>query len=168
MEMVSVVIPVYNSEKTLEKVVTKTISSLKDKYKVEVILVNDGSVDSSHKLCMGLSETKDEVKYIQLSRNFGQHSAMIVGYRESVGDFVVSIDDDLQQDPSDIPLLIDEVKKGFDVVFAQYNRKKEDAFRLFGSFVTRKIASWLVDFPIFYEVYRWLMITNLKVQRLLG
>lgn len=147
--MISVVIPCYKSEKTLENVVEETITTLKQrKEKLEIILVNDGSPDEVWSVILKLNKKYPKiVKGINFTKNFGQHSALLAGYKESVGDIVVALDDDGQTDPKQMWKLIDKMNEGYDVVYSQYDKNRENAFRRFGSWLNDKMSNVLLNKP---------------------
>lgn len=143
---ISVCIPVYNSEKTI----LKLVEDVKDKlhnYELEVILVNDGSKDSSEEICIGLSDKYDFVKFISLRKNFSYHNAVLCGLTYVTGDYVAIIDDDFQNPPSEILLLIEEAQQGYDVVYSRYEEKRHHWFRNLGSQFNGMVATWLLDKP---------------------
>ncbi|MBT4764849.1 glycosyltransferase family 2 protein [bacterium] len=143
---ISVCIPVYNSEKTI----LKLVEDVKDKlhnYELEVILVNDGSKDSSEEICIGLSDKYDFVKFISLRKNFSYHNAVLCGLTYMTGDYVAIIDDDFQNPPSEILLLIEEAQQGYDVVYSRYEEKRHHWFRNLGSQFNGMVATWLLDKP---------------------
>jgi undecaprenyl-phosphate 4-deoxy-4-formamido-L-arabinose transferase len=143
---ISVCIPVYNSEKTI----LKLVEDVKDKlhnYELEVILVNDGSKDSSEEICIGLSDKYDFVKFISLRKNFSYHNAVLCGLTYMTGDYVAIIDDDFQNPPSEILLLIEEAQHGYDVVYSRYEEKRHHWFRNLGSQFNGMVATWLLDKP---------------------
>lgn len=134
--MYSVIIPVFNSEKTLEEVcirVTDLFRSLGSP--VELILVNDGSKDASWEIIRRLKDQlPGQVQGINLARNYGQHRALLCGFNNCSGDFVITIDDDLQHYPEDIKCLIDEQERSqADIVYGIYKKKKHSWFRNMGS-----------------------------------
>ena len=111
MKKVSFVIPCYNSEKTISNVVQE-IKELKLNHEKEIILINDCSSDETWKVVSGLAKTNPNIKAINFSKNFGQHSALMAGYRETTGDYVVSLDDDGQTPANETYKLLEEIKKG--------------------------------------------------------
>ncbi|MEE8716955.1 MAG: glycosyltransferase family 2 protein [Coriobacteriales bacterium] len=138
---VSVVIPCYRSEKTIGKVVRMTREVLVDLgYDYEFVLVNDGSSDQTFARIRELAEEDPRVKGIDLVRNFGQHGAIMAGLSQTTGQLVLLMDDDLQTHPSQIPLLLDKIYEGYDVVFADYGHSgmKESLMRRLGS----RFAEW--------------------------
>ncbi len=132
---VSVVIPCYRSEATVGRVVSMARDVLVEGgYDYEFLLVNDGSPDGTFAEIRRLCEQDPKVKGIDLIRNFGQHGAIMAGLNHTTGQLVLLMDDDMQTHPSQIPLLLDKVFEGWDVVFARYeNGLKESPFRRAGS-----------------------------------
>jgi len=145
----SIIIPVYNSEKILEIFTDKLIQTLKEKYNnFEIILINDASKDNSWKIVQKLCQkNKLIIKGINLRKNVGQHNAIFAGLKNCNGKIIVTMDDDGQNLPESIPSLIDELNKGFDVCYANYKNKKHNIFRKFGSFINNLVASFLFDKP---------------------
>lgn len=132
---VSVVIPCYNSQDTIEDVVELTIeefSSLNIEH-FEFVLVNDCSKDKTWDKIKELSKMFTYVKGINLSKNFGQHNAILAGLNYAKGDYVLCMDDDLQTHPSQINKLLKKLKEGWDVVIASYPKKEHNVLRLLGS-----------------------------------
>ncbi|NBX77146.1 MAG: glycosyltransferase [Proteobacteria bacterium] len=139
---ISVVVPVFRSEKTLEELVKRlssTLSSLTSQY--EIILVNDGSPDKSWEIIKRLSREQSHVFGINLSRNFGQHNALLAGIKAAQFDFIVTLDDDLQNPPEEIPTLISKISEGYDVVYGVARNRKDSLFRKWASFGTRLALS---------------------------
>ena len=115
---VSVVVPVYNSAPILPKLVSRlkeVLDPLSAEY--ELVLVNDCSADESWSGIVALAEADETVRGLDLSRNYGQHAATLAGIRAARGDVVVTIDDDLQNPPEEIPRLLDKLDEGYDVVY---------------------------------------------------
>ena len=151
MKKLSIVIPVYNSEKTIEEVVNEAeiaISKFNSKFELEIILINDYSKDNSLQVCKNICKHKSFVKLISFSKNFGQHNALMAGIKMASGDYIISMDDDLQTPPNGMGKLIDELEKNnYDVVFAKYKTENKSIFRIFGSFVNDLMANALVEKP---------------------
>ena len=149
MTKISFVIPCYRSEKTIEKVVDEINDSVKkmEGYNHEIILVNDCSPDNTIEVLKKLSEKFDFVTTIDFARNFGQHSALMAGLRESKGDIVVCLDDDGQTPPDECYKLIDALEDGADAVYARYAHKKHSLFRNFGSYVNEEMARFMLEKP---------------------
>lgn len=132
---VSVVIPCYRSEQTIGDVVELTRAELQRAgYDYEFVLVNDGSPDATFARIRKLCAADPKVKGIDLIRNFGQHGAIMAGLNQTRGDLVLLMDDDMQTHPSQVPLLLDRIYDGWDVVFARYeNGLRERWYRRAGS-----------------------------------
>lgn len=156
----SVVIPVYNSD----KIVDRTVASIRDFFlgcglQFEIILVNDGSPDSSWTVISGLAQQYREVVAIDLLKNYGQHQANLCGFRESKGDFVITMDDDLQNPPSEIGSLINKAQEGYDLVLGRFETKQHSIVRRFGS----RVVGWL-NRKVF-EVKDDLVLSNFRIIR---
>lgn len=120
----SIVIPVYNAEKTIETVCTSLIALYRAKYGLQIILVNDGSRDASDMRCRHLQTAYPElITYIKLAKNFSEHNAVMAGLNEAIGDYCVVMDDDLQNPPEEIGRLVEEAQKGYDIVYARYEKR---------------------------------------------
>ena len=128
MSLYSVVVPVYNSEHTLTELYTRLDkSSVKPcKEPFELILVDDGSKDCSYQIMEELRQKDPRVKIIQMARNFGQHPALLCGFSHAEGDFIITMDDDLQHPPEEIPKLINTIRErdDVDVIIASYEGRK--------------------------------------------
>lgn len=143
----SFVIPCYGSEKTIDSVVYEIKDTIKkiDKFSYEIILVCDNSPDNVWEVIKQLSIDDNNIKALELSKNFGQHAALMAGYKKCTGDYIVSLDDDGQTPANEISKLINKLEEGFDVVYAQYAQKKHSLFRNLGSkindFMVRKLLN---------------------------
>ncbi len=151
MKKLSIVIPVYNSEKTIKEVVNEieiAVSKLNSRYDLEIILVNDYSKDNSLQVCKNICRHKSFVKLISFSKYFGQENGLMAGIKIASGDYIISMDDDLQTPPGEMGKLIEELEKNnYDVVFAKYKTENKSIFRVFGSFVNDKMANILAEKP---------------------
>ena len=146
MKKVSFVIPCYNSEKTIQKVVQE-IKESNISYEKEIILVNDCSSDATWDVIAEIAKTNLNIKAINFSKNFGQHSALMAGYRATTGDFVVSLDDDGQTPANETYKLLEKLEKGYDVVYASYANKKHSVFRNIGTGINNLMCRWLIGKP---------------------
>ena len=145
---VSVVIPVYNSQDCLDELARRLADVLDGSGRTyEIVLVDDCSPDNSWQKIVELCQTYDQLKAINLRRNFGQDSAIMAGLNEARGGYVVIMDDDLQHDPEDIPALLAELDKGYDVCYARFSTKKHNWFKNFGSWVNDKAANVVLKKP---------------------
>ncbi len=151
-ELISFVIPCYNSTKTIGTVtaeIAKTMKERMSQYDYEIILVNDCSPDGTtyHTICE-LSEEDRHIRGIDLARNFGQPSAVMAALNHVRGDYVVCGDDDGQTPFCDLPLLFAKLDEGYDVIEAKYTqREKRSLFRKLGTFMNESMATWLVNKP---------------------
>lgn len=146
-EKISIVIPCYRSEKTIAPVVEEIITYV-DKWDYEIILVCDGSPDNVWDEIKKLQSKYHTVHGILFSKNFGQHAATLAGYRHATGDIIVTMDDDGQSDPSAIERMIEKLHEGYDVVYAKYPVFEKTLFRVFGSWLNRKMAEILTGKPV--------------------
>ena len=139
--MYSVVIPVFNSEKSINLVTDKTVEFfVSSKLDYEIILVNDGSNDNSWEKIKEISKINKKIKSINLLKNYGQHIAMKCGFMKASGNWIITMDDDLQNDPKEISKLIEKTKDGYDLVIGQYKEKKHSLIRRVGSKLINKIV----------------------------
>ena len=138
MPTISVVVPVYNSEHSLTPLVERLKIVLTPRAaRLEIIMVNDASRDGSWAVVEKLAGEHAEVRGISLLRNYGQHNALLCGIRAATGEIVVTIDDDLQHPPEEIPLLLDRLAAGADVVYGTPQRESHGLFRDLASQITK-------------------------------
>lgn len=148
MTSLSIVIPVYNAEKTIDKLCRALMGELAADYVLEIVLVNDFSRDNTDMVCKNLKEEFPEtITYARLSRNFGEHNAVMAGLNLAGGEYVVTMDDDFQNPPEEVPRLVAELHKGFDVVYCQYQEKNDSLFRNLGSFLHGNMARIVLNKP---------------------
>ncbi len=134
---ISVVVPVYNGENSIGELgdrLINVLTSITDEY--EIIMVDDGSTDNSLSEMSKRHAKCKAVKVICLAGNFGQQNAIMCGLRHTTGDFVITIDDDLQHPPEEIPKLLLKLEEGFDVVYGIPDAKKHSRVRNLGTYVT--------------------------------
>jgi len=130
----SIVVPVFNSAPIVGRTVDRIVEVFEGAgLSYELILVNDGSRDGSWDVIADRARTERHVTAINLLQNYGQHQANLAGLRESSGDYVITLDDDLQNPPDQALLLIDEAMQGWDVVFGRFERKQAAGYRKLGS-----------------------------------
>ncbi len=142
---ISVVVPLYNEQEAVGPLVEAVRSALGAAPSWELVLVDDGSVDGTVAVAQSLSAADPHVRLIRLARNYGQTSAMQAGFDHSCGSIVVSMDGDLQNDPRDIPLLVETMRAGGYDLVTGYREKRQDKL------VTRKIPSWIAN-----RLIRWI------------
>ncbi|MEO8430285.1 MAG: glycosyltransferase family 2 protein [Acidobacteriota bacterium] len=134
--LISVVVPVYNSQGSLPPLVRRLRTALEN-VPSEIVLVNDGSRDGSWDVVSELSRSHDNVRGIDLMRNYGQHNALLAGIRAARGAVIVTIDDDLQHQPEDISSLLAEIDRGADVVYGTTATRPHTLFRNVASWITK-------------------------------
>ncbi len=152
---ISIVIGLYNSAKTINKVLDEIFEIFddNDNYKVEIILVNDCGPDNVLEVVRARAMDDQRIKVIALAKNSGQTNAVMVGYRYATGDYIVEMDDDFQMPGTSIIPMIEELEnKNYDVVFAKYPDKKESKFRILGSKVNSKMTELMIDKPKDIEI----------------
>ena len=141
---VSVVVPVMDEEQNVRPLVDAVREALAEAKSWELILVDDGSQDRTREIILELAAQDPRVRLVSLARNYGQSTAMQAGFDCALGDVVVTMDGDLQNDPRDIPLLLAKLAEGYDLV-AGFRIRRQD--RLF----TRKVPSWVAN-----RIIRWI------------
>ena len=144
----SVVIPVYNSEKTLIELTDRlsaTFSKISGEY--EVIFIDDCSSDNSWQVLEEIHQRYGNVKIIHLQKNFGQHNAVLCGLNYARGEYIITMDDDLQNPPEEIPKLIDKMQEGYPVVYGRYKIKQHSRVENFFSKRFQTFVHWILDIP---------------------
>ncbi len=140
---ISVIIPVYNEEENIKELYKQINQSLsKYKYTYEVIFINDGSIDMTWKVIKELSKNNSNLAGIDLAGNYGQSSALAAGIDYASGDYIVTMDGDLQNDPNDIPAMVDELENNDWDLVAGIRTNRRDGL------ILRKIPSKLANFFI--------------------
>jgi undecaprenyl-phosphate 4-deoxy-4-formamido-L-arabinose transferase len=144
----SLVIPVYNGSRTIGPLVEQ-ITKVFTSTSFEVVLVNDGSTDDSETVCGALAEKFPQtVVFVHLSRNFGEHNAVLAGFKQARGLYVAVLDDDGQNPPEEVVRMLDGLKrKKYDVVYGHYIEKKHSWFRNLGSRFNDRIATLMLHKP---------------------
>ena len=144
---VTICIPVYNGALTIAALVQEVVKELTPHYKIEIVLVNDYSRDNSDAVCKELARSNSFVKYISLRKNFGEHNAVMCALNYATLDYAVIIDDDFQNPPREIRALVEEARKGYDVVYSAFREKQHGKFRNLGSRFNDRLATWLLEKP---------------------
>ncbi len=138
-ETLSIVVPVYDEEQNLATLTRKLLDTLQDLGReFEIIFINDGSTDGSADLLDELAAGDARIRVVHFKRNFGQTSAMMAGLDYASGDIIIPIDADLQNDPADIPRLLERLDEGFDLVSGWRKDRKDDA-------LSRNLPSWIAN-----------------------
>ncbi len=168
---VSVIIPVYNERETLSELVKTLFNTLRDQpYSWEILFIDDGSSDGSFQQLKSIAEENPEhIIVIALRRNFGQTAAIAAGIDYAAGDILVLMDADMQNDPTDIPLLLKKIDEGYDVVSGwRVNRKDKIFTRIIPSKIANKLISWVTgvhlhDYGCSLKAYRKDILTGFRL-----
>jgi undecaprenyl-phosphate 4-deoxy-4-formamido-L-arabinose transferase len=140
--MISVVIPVYNEEQNLKLLMKRLRHVLKGMQRpYEIIMIDDGSRDDSLSMLKNLTVKEPALRVVELTRNYGQHAAIMAGFSIARGDVIVTLDADLQNPPEEIPRLVHTMEKGkYDVVGSIRKGRKDSIFRILPSKVINQVA----------------------------
>jgi len=144
----SVVVPVYNSESTLQELAARLEIALKQLcYQYELILVNDGSHDQSWKVILQLTKEYSWITGINMMRNYGQHNALLCGVRAARYEITITMDDDLQHPPEEIKFLLEKLAEGYDVVYGVPKKLPHSFWRNLFSKITKRILALVMGIP---------------------
>ncbi len=148
--MISVVIPVYNEAANLPSLWERLCTVMETIGRPwEIVFVDDGSTDESLKMLSGFAaDAPGHVRVVELARNFGQHSAILAGFRQAQGGVIVTLDADLQNPPEEIPRLIEAIDDGNDVVGGWREERQDHAYRRIASRMHNKLTSAIVGVPM--------------------
>jgi glycosyltransferase involved in cell wall biosynthesis len=139
----SIVVPLYNEEECVDKLVSKIVEvGSQFDFAYELILVDDGSTDKTWQLIEDLNASNPNLKAIKLRRNYGQTVAMVSGFDRALGEIIVTMDGDLQNDPADIPKLIEKLDQGYNVVCGWRKDRKDKALT---RVLPSKVANWIIS-----------------------
>jgi glycosyltransferase involved in cell wall biosynthesis len=165
----SIVVPVFDEQDSLESLHAEITSALVDAGSYEVIYIDDGSVDKSFEILCSLRENDDCVRIVRFRKNFGQTAAMAAGFERSRGEIVLPMDADGQNDPADIPRLVAKLEEGYDIVSGwRRNRKDNVVTRTLPS----RMANWIIgritgvklhDYGCSLKAYRWDSIKDIRL-----
>lgn len=141
-KLLSVVVPLYNEEQNVPILVDRIVTELDaTPYDYEIICVDDGSSDTTFRVLKKIAINNHRVKAIKFRKNCGQTPAMVAGIKQADGDIVVTMDGDLQNDPSDIATLIEKIIEGYDIVVG-WRHKRQD--KLVSRKIPSVIANWII------------------------
>jgi glycosyltransferase involved in cell wall biosynthesis len=156
----SVVVPLFNEEESVAVLLARIEEVLSSfSFASEIVMVDDGSSDGTWSILEKLKEGRPHLRAIRLRRNYGQTSAMVAGFEQSVGEIIITMDGDLQNDPADIPLLLEKMNQGFDIV-SGWRRERQDHFsrvwpsRIANLIISRTTGVALHDYGCSLKAYR--------------
>ncbi len=169
MPFVSIVVPLYNEEESLRELTEKIVGVTKEmKKSYEIIFVDDGSTDRSFEVLKDLHANNSQVKVVRFRRNFGKSAALSVGFKEASGEYVITMDADLQDDPNEIPGLIATMGDSYDLV-SGWKKKRHDPLsktlpsRFFNYVTGRMTGIPIHDFNCGLKAYRRVVVKGLSV-----
>ncbi len=166
--MISVIIPIFNEEDNIDKLSEALLKALNN-IKYEVLFINDGSTDNSENKLITVTEKYNNFHLYSLRRNYGQTAAMQAGFDHAIGDIIIPMDGDLQNDPEDIPKLINKIKEGFDVVSGwRKNRLDKKYTRIIPSKIANSLISkisgiHLHDYGCTLKAYKKEILSEIKL-----
>lgn len=147
METLSVIIPCYNSERSIAQVVESVRDVLNGRFDYQIILTDDCSADGVWQVIQQLCAGDKRIIGLSLARNFGQQAARMAAIPYVTGEYVVFMDDDGQHPPEGILTMLEKLREGYDIVYAEFQEKKESWFRVWGSNLNKKMSEYLVGKP---------------------
>lgn len=156
----SIIIPVFNAAAIVGETIDRVVAFFENhNWDYEVILVNDGSSDGSWEVLQGKALTNSHIIAIDLLKNYGQHTAVFCGFQNSTGDYVITLDDDLQNPPEECIHLINKAQEGHDLVFGRFRKKQHAHYRRLGSHLIGLLNSRIFHKP------NGLTLTNFRIIR---
>lgn len=145
----TVAIPIFNEEKNIPFLVERLIPVLEQLNKAyEVLFIDDGSRDNSLSLLREAAKKNKSLRVIELSRNFGQHPALLAAFQLSTGEYLITLDADLQNPPEEIPRLLEKLEEGFDVVGGVREKRKDSFFRKAASALVNRITVFITKMKL--------------------
>ena len=165
---ISIIVPVLNEEGSLDKFYNETTKSLNEYSNWEIIFIDDGSDDESYNIMRKLADEDNRVSIIQFFKNFGKADALSEGFKQANGDVVITIDADLQDDPAEIPRLIEKIQEGWDVVSGWKKDRKDPISKRLPSKLFNMVTRFLTgikihDFNCGLKAYRRKVIKSINI-----
>ncbi len=148
MESFSVVVPCFNEDENVGLLYRRICDQMSQLGEFEIIFVDDGSTDQTLEVIKGLAVDDQRVKYLSFSKNFGLEPAFRAGFRYATKRWIIQIDADMQSPPEEIPKLVDEIRRGHDIVFARRRNRQDKLFKRLGSIGQHVIASRVFNIEI--------------------
>ncbi len=133
----SFVVPAYRSAESLDELYRRIVANFDGRFSFEIVFVEDCGGDSSWQVINRLATKDERVRGFRMSRNYGQHNALLCGIREARGDVVITMDDDLQHPPEELGKLLNKLNEGFDVVYGPPEREQHGLLRDLASKITK-------------------------------
>ncbi len=165
---ISIIVPVLNEEGSLDKFYNETTKSLNEYSNWEIIFIDDGSDDESYNIMRKLADEDNRVSIIQFFKNFGKSDALSEGFKQAKGDVVITIDADLQDDPAEIPRLIEKIQEGWDVVSGWKKDRKDPISKRLPSKLFNMVTRFLTgikihDFNCGLKAYRRKVVKSIDI-----
>ena len=165
---ISIIVPVLNEEGSLDKFYNETTKSLNEYSNWEIIFIDDGSDDESYNIMRKLADEDNRVSIIQFFKNFGKADALSEGFKQANGDVVITIDADLQDDPAEIPRLVEKIKEGWDVVSGWKKDRKDPISKRLPSKLFNMVTRFLTgikihDFNCGLKAYRRKVVKSIDI-----
>ncbi len=166
---ISIIIPLYNERESLKELYSRIMKNIKRKYTYEIIFIDDGSTDGSFKELLSLKRKDKNLKIIKFRRNYGKSAALDAGFRIAKGDYIITMDADLQDEPDEIPNLIHSLKNSEYDAISGWKYKRNDPFikkissKLFNFVVRISTGVKLHDMNCGLKIYKKRVIKNLKL-----
>ncbi len=172
MSLYSVVVPVFNSEHTLDELYqrVRTVFETVVHEEFELILVDDSSRDNSYNVMKALRSADPRVRIVQMAKNFGQHPALLCGFSFAKGDFIITMDDDLQHPPEEIPKMIQAIQENpeVDVIIARYQNRHHNLIRKLGTKISVYATSKMLKKDPDLEITSFRLMRRFIVEAILG
>ncbi len=165
---ISIIVPVLNEEGSLDKFYKETTKSLNEYSNWEIIFIDDGSDDESYNIMRKLADEDNRVSIIQFFKNFGKADALSEGFKQANGDVVITIDADLQDDPAEIPRLVEKIQEGWDVVSGWKKDRKDPISKRLPSKLFNMVTRFLTgikihDFNCGLKAYRRKVVKSIDI-----
>ena len=165
---ISIIVPVLNEEGSLDKFYNETTKSLNEYSNWEIIFIDDGSDDESYNIMRKLADEDNRVSIIQFFKNFGKADALSEGFKRAIGDIIITIDADLQDDPAEIPRLVEKIQEGWDVVSGWKKDRKDPISKRLPSKLFNMVTRYLTgikihDFNCGLKAYRRKVVKSIDI-----